>query len=123
MSGLRLRSVALFLAFSMSVSDLRAATSDFGYGFEFPSMELSKQLARLVNFDGFDDPKLTFQGAVDSLSKTYKIPLTVHNWEFEIKNVLAQPIARTPIPAMHDVPLGDVIRAVIARIPGSPGTI
>jgi hypothetical protein len=77
-----------------------------------------------VNFDGFNDPNLTLQGALSALMDTYDISLDVdaRGFRYEgIRDELGQRIAPTPIPAMRHVPLSEVIQAVIARLPVSGG--
>jgi len=75
-----------------------------------------------VNFGGFSDPKQTLFDALESLAKTYKLSFDVDERPFKIPgvmDVLKQPVARTPIPAMRNVPLAAVVRAVLAQL--SPG--
>ena len=89
-----------------------------------PSFKLVYQLSRRVNFDGFDDPKLTLEGAILTLEKRYNLTLDLNERAFlremGIKELLQQCVGSTPIPPMKDVPLAEVLRAVLARLSVAP---
>jgi len=77
-----------------------------------------------VSFQGFGNPKPTLIDAVDVLQKFNGLTITIDSGAFKrdtgVKDILGQPLGRLPIPPMRDVPLCDVLRAMLARV--SPGT-
>jgi hypothetical protein len=88
-------------------------------------MSLPAKLASRVNFDGLDDPRTTFQEALDKLSDSFDVRFDVEEAPFKAvfgdRSVLAEPVAQTPIPKMRDVSLDTVIRKILARIASQPG--
>ncbi|HZT82485.1 MAG TPA: VWA domain-containing protein, partial [Gemmataceae bacterium] len=99
-----------------------------GFGGQPPESltRLRKKLVEVVNFDGFDDPKLTLEGALEYLADRYDVTIEVLEPAFKAagyvdKSVLSEPVATTPIPKMRGVTLATVLRKVLARVPTPPG--
>jgi hypothetical protein len=110
---------AVGILMALGIPQLQAQSKDWSWRKERPSVEAARKLAQRVNFAGFDDPKLTLGAAMTTLQTKYDLSLSVNEKAFkfaEIPDVLALPIARAPLPAMRNVPLAAVMRAVIARV-------
>jgi hypothetical protein len=90
-----------------------------------PSVRLAALMARHVNFDGFDDPKLTLGAALLKWAETYDITLWLNSDTFRRESNLAddelraQLVARKPIPPMRDVPVEEVLRTILNRVPAT----
>jgi hypothetical protein len=85
---------------------------------------VADRLQSAVNFDGFDDPKLTLEQALDYLAERYEVAFDVDENAFaavNIKSVLQEEVAKTPIPKMYNVPLDRVVRKILARLPTPHG--
>jgi hypothetical protein len=109
--------LVIFLGGPMSRA--AAQVPDGGYLFKPPPVVILKQLAQHVNFEGFDDSKLTFLDAIDFFQKKYGLWFAINEKAFRldnIKHVLQERIALKPIPAMRDAPLRDVVLAVLKRV-------
>jgi hypothetical protein len=90
------------------------------------AQSLPAKLASRVNFDGFNDPRTTFQDALDSLSDKFDVRFDVDENAFRAlgivdRSVLNEPIAQIPVPLMRAVQLETLIRKVLARLPSQPG--
>src|SRR5439155_14322027 len=87
---------------------------------------LAARLAKRVDFPGFDDPKLSFEEALKSLTDKFEVQFEVQELAFKAagyadKSVLAEPVAQTPVPPMRGMPLESVLRKILARIAAPPG--
>jgi hypothetical protein len=89
--------------------------------------DLPALLLRRMNFDGFDDPKLTLEGALEYLAdpKQFGVSFYVQEIAFRDagyadKNVKDEPIATRPIPKMTNARGETVLRAILARVPTTP---
>jgi hypothetical protein len=87
---------------------------------------LRDKLSETVNFDGFDDPKMTLQDALEYLTDRFDLSFDVLEPAFRAagyadKSVMSEPIATTAIPRMRGVSLATVLRKVLARIQTPPG--
>jgi hypothetical protein len=121
------RLAALAVVFAAFVPRAAAQTpypkQIFRYQFLMRSFELAGRLSQRVDFDGYDDPKITLLDALKSLGRRYHIVFDLNERAFkeaghtDISDLLARPVAPTPLPAMKDVPLSAVLRAVLGRFP------
>jgi len=78
------------------------------------------KLSRPAKFVGFDDPKTTFQDAVDHLAARYDVHIDVDETLFRsemVADVMSLSIAEKALPAMKEVSLDRVLRKVLARLP------
>jgi hypothetical protein len=98
------------------------------FGADIPKrmLYLRDRLSDTVDFQGFDDPKMTLQDALEYLADRYDLSFDVLEPAFRAagyqdKSVLQEPIATTPIPRMRGVSLATVLRRVLARITTPPG--
>jgi hypothetical protein len=94
--------------------------------YRLPSAELTKRLNRRVDFAGFDDRKLTLGGALSALHQRYGLEFEVDveafgEAGFTGESLLEQPVARRRIPEMRNVPLAEVLGAILARVPSAAG--
>jgi tetratricopeptide (TPR) repeat protein len=90
------------------------------------ALELRNRLSETVDFDGFIDPKMTLQDALDILADRYDLSFHVLEFAFRTagygdKSVLYEPIAAQPIPKMRGVSLATVLRRILSRIATPPG--
>jgi tetratricopeptide (TPR) repeat protein len=88
--------------------------------------QLHRLLSEIVNFDGFDDPKMDLQAGLKSLEDCYNLSFNVLEPAFRAagyvdKSVLSEPIAQTPIPRMRGVSLARVLRKILSCITTPPG--
>jgi hypothetical protein len=80
-----------------------------------------------VDFDGLDDPRLTLSDALTSLAKTWDVTFEVNERAFKLEvgvtgaQILAQPVARSPLAPMRNVPRAEILRAILARLPVPSG--
>ncbi len=79
--------------------------------------------SRIVDFPGFDDPKLTLQDALEYLANRYDLAFDVDEKAFGQKfgkdgqgSVLTEEIAKTPLPPARNARLDNVIRKILVRI-------
>src|SRR5262245_29694033 len=106
-----------------AVPQISAQVSDTGNYLAIhwqPSLRLADKLARHVDFDGFNDPKLTLVEVLESLTQRHDFTIDVDERDFleaGCPDVLRERIAVKPIPGMPDVPLSAVLRAILARLP------
>jgi hypothetical protein len=90
---------------------------------------LADKLTETVNFDGFDDPKMTLQDALDYLTDRYDLSFDVDDKAFaeaigkkNPRSVLTDQICgSTPIPKMRAVSLETVIRKILVRLDVASG--
>jgi hypothetical protein len=84
-------------------------------------------MARRVNFDGIDDPKVTLLDALVKWTETYEITLWLNDRSFQLDSdsrqddLRSQLVARTPIPAMRDASVEEVLRTILDRVPATRG--
>jgi RNA polymerase sigma factor (sigma-70 family) len=83
--------------------------------------ELIDRLAKPIDFNGFDDPKMTLQDAMEHLADKFELTFDFDEVAFreagyQDKSVLQDPVATTPLPRMRGVKLETVLRKVLARI-------
>jgi hypothetical protein len=82
-------------------------------------------LSKRVDFNGFDDVKLTLSEALSHLEKLYGVSFGVNDRAFkseQVNDVGATAITETrPIPGMKNARLDRVLRQVLARIPVASG--
>jgi hypothetical protein len=94
-------------------------------------LEIKDILTRTTRFNGFDDPKVTLQEALDTLAAKYDVQFQVDEAAFKRVPVrvgegkekfshawdaLKTEIATTPIPSMN-ASLGTILRRLLARLP------
>jgi hypothetical protein len=94
--------------------------------FDKRAVKLSERLRQTVDFDGFDDPKLTLQEALDSLAKVYALKFLVNEQAFkldQINDVPSLPVAEKPLPKARNIKLETVLRRLLARIPSVSGAM
>jgi hypothetical protein len=105
------------IAILTAATPLRAGESEAG-------RELRHRLSNTVNFQGYDDPRLTLNDALDNLSKRYNLTFDINEKAFELENVKdlgRTPITdRGPIPPMHTT-LAKVLRKILLRVPADSG--
>jgi hypothetical protein len=84
---------------------------------------LADKLKETVNFDGFDDPKMTLQDALEYLMDRYDLSFDVDEKAFDKAiggekppSVLSQFIAERPLPKMRAVRLETVLRKILSRV-------
>lgn len=84
---------------------------------------LIDRLADTANFDGFDDPRFTFQDALEYLTDRYDLSFNVDEKAFakafgkeHPEHVLSEFIAKTPIPRVRGASLETILRKILARI-------
>jgi hypothetical protein len=80
-------------------------------------------LAKWVNFTGFDDPNITLEDALDYLERRFNVRFSINDRAFKdenVKDIRSAPIGFV-IPKMQNVPLGVVVRCVLARMPSRSG--
>jgi tetratricopeptide (TPR) repeat protein len=106
----------------------KARYESSGFGAETPKrlIQLRNRLGDIVDFEGFDDPKLTLEGALEYLNDRYELNFEVLEPAFRDagyaeKSVLDEPIATKPIPKMFKVTLAAVLRKILSRITTPPG--
>jgi hypothetical protein len=83
--------------------------------------EFIPRLANPVEFHGFDDPKFTFQDALEYLADRYSLSFDVDEAAFRSAgyrntSVLSELVAKTPIPRMRGVSLAIVLRKILSRL-------
>src|SRR5262249_39267029 len=82
------------------------------------------KLKTVIKFDGFDDPKMALQDALEYLADRFEINFDVNEAAFgaeDCSTVLATEIAKRPVPKMHNVTLGQVLRKVLSRVKAPSG--
>jgi hypothetical protein len=84
---------------------------------------LAERLGDTVDFQGFDDPKMTLQDALEYLADRYDLSFDVDEKAFaraigkdKPRSVLQDAIATSPMPRMRGVGLETVLRKILARI-------
>jgi len=86
--------------------------------------ELRHRLSDTVNLAGYDDPRMTLNDALDSLSKRYNLTFDINEKAFELENVTElerTPITdRSPIPPMRTT-LATILRKILRRVPSDSG--
>src|SRR5262249_34510203 len=87
---------------------------------------LAAKLVQRVDFSGFDDPKTTFEQALDYFAERCGVAFDVQERVFQQagyqdKNVLQERIAITPLPALRGVRFETVLRKLLNRICTPPG--
>jgi len=84
---------------------------------------LAEKLRDTVNFDGFDDPKMTLQDALEYLTDRYDLTFDLDEAAFAragVKKALASEIVKElPIPKMRGVLLDGVLDKILSRLPAS----
>jgi hypothetical protein len=78
------------------------------------------KLTQTVNFDGFDDPKMTLQDALEYLTDRYDLAFEIDRAafaKFDVKNAAQFEIAREPIEKARGVRLKHVLNKIVARLP------
>lgn len=89
------------------------------------AVSLSARLKQPVDFKGFEaDPKMTLEEALDVLGKDYGLKFDVNEAAFkeeQLDDVLGKPVVEQSIRKMNRVPLGTVLRKVLARVPAQSG--
>jgi hypothetical protein len=114
--------IACALCLSLAPASLAAAPAPAGP--RIATLLVATKLKTVIKFDGFDDPKLALQDALEYLADRYDISFDVNEAAFEaedIATVLATEIAKTPIPKMHNVTVIQVLRKVLSRIKAPSG--
>jgi hypothetical protein len=84
---------------------------------------LADRLADTVEFQGFDDPRMTLQDALEYLTDRYDLSFDVDEKAFakaigkdKPKSVLQDTIASPPLQKMRAVGLESVLRKILARV-------
>jgi hypothetical protein len=92
-----------------------------------PAVSVPLKLAQRVKFDGIDDPKTTFDEALDKVSKLYDVSFDINDKAFKFENVMdvgktevASPAAIRP---MRNARLSTVLRKILSRIPVPSGAV
>jgi hypothetical protein len=91
-----------------------------------PEVSPAAALHRRLDFAGFEDPKITLQEALDKLAEVYGVKFEVNEKAFKYENVpdvLRVEVATTPIPAMKNARLEDVLRRLLQRIGVGSGAV
>ena len=81
---------------------------------------LADKLTQTINFDGFDDPKMTLQDALEYLMDRYDLAFEIDRAafaKFDVKNAAQFEIAREPIEKARGVRLKHVLNKIVARLP------
>jgi hypothetical protein len=84
-----------------------------------PVIQLAAKLNQVVDFNGFDDPKLTLQEALEFVAKSYVLTIDVNEQTFKaegLNDVLGQPVAEKPLPLMKGARLYHVLEKILSRI-------
>jgi hypothetical protein len=87
-----------------------------------PQPSLASKLIRVVNFNGFDDPKLTLPEALDALTKQFDVPFEINERAFAFENLKLEELLKTevaqptPMPAMKNVRLATVLRKLLNKV-------
>jgi RNA polymerase sigma factor (sigma-70 family) len=85
------------------------------------ALEVRDRLARLVDFNGVDDPQTHLQEVLDELGKRYDLKFDVNEPAFRddgVDDILGLlPAQQHPLPALKQVPLQTVLRKVLGRLP------
>lgn len=87
--------------------------------------EIVTKLASKVKFDGFEDPQLTLEGALEYLADRYDLSFDINEAAFDaedLKAVLQTKIAETPLPKMATASLDRLLRKVLSRVKSSGTT-
>jgi len=105
-------SLSAFVLLSAGATALHAQESARG-------RELRHLLSQPVKFNGYDDPKTTFQEVLDIMSKRYNLPFNINEHAFKKAHMsdvgkieVAQP---NPIPEMH-TKLATVLKRILERV-------
>jgi hypothetical protein len=89
--------------------------------------DLHDNLVRPSQFNGFDDPKMTLDEALEFMTKRYGLRFRVNEIAFryeQVNEVGKTPIAEQPIPRSRDLVLpGKVLELLLARIPVPSGAV
>jgi hypothetical protein len=87
------------------------------------SQYLAERMADTVDFQGFDDPKMTLQDALEYLADRYDLSFDVDEKAFEKaigkdkpRHVIQDQIASTPVPKMRGVGLETILRKILIRV-------
>jgi hypothetical protein len=85
---------------------------------------LADKLHGIVDFKGYDDPKMTLAEALDDLKKKYGLPCVINQKAFEFENVVevdkVQIASTLPVSEFRG-PLFTVLRKILARVPAPSG--
>src|SRR5262249_44680224 len=80
---------------------------------------LADKLRDTVNFDGFDDPKLTLQDALEYLTDRFDLTFDVDERAFaragEKRALASEIVKERPIPKMRGVSLDGVLDKILSR--------
>ena len=77
-------------------------------------------LSKTATFNGFDDPKLTLQQALDVIGERYGVAIDVNEEAFrqrDLPDAAALPVAEKPLRRMPGATLDRVLTRVLARLP------
>jgi RNA polymerase sigma factor (sigma-70 family) len=89
------------------------------------ALELADKLEKPVKFAGVEaDDKFPLQEMLDNLADRYDLIFDVNEAAFRadgVKDVLAEQVAKRPLPKMMNVRLNTVLRKVLDRIPAASG--
>jgi hypothetical protein len=114
--GSRKGGLLLGIALLMAAAPLRAGESAAG-------RELRHRLSNTINFQGYDDARMTLNDALENLSKRYNLAFDINEKAFEadgVQEVGRKTIVETPIPAMHTT-INSVLRKILRRLPADSG--
>jgi RNA polymerase sigma factor (sigma-70 family) len=85
------------------------------------ALEMVARLAQPIEFNGWDaDDKMTLQEGLSFLADRYDLTFDVNEEAFRaagVEDVLAEVIAKKPVPKMRNVRLEMILRKVLARLP------
>jgi hypothetical protein len=123
----RIFAVLAFLAISGATALAWRAPAPGGV--QQPKPDATDRLRETIDFEGFVDPKLTLEGALEYLTDRYEINFDVDECAFmddkedkeNKQSILDEPIATRPIPKMFKVTLEHVLKKILSRLPTPSG--